>query len=199
MADENLLLVGCGILEKEISWLIEKNRWPVDTLFLPSTLHVDFEELSYSLTAALDKHQGRKSIVFYGCCHPLMEQILENAETFRTAGQNCLDMLLGHAAFTEELAQRAFFLLEDWARNWRKVTIKSFGENPKAISYVLQSNHAYILGLRTPCSGDFTVQAEEFASMADLPLRWMEVSLNHLESVLQAAMTRKIRENQWQR
>lgn len=103
MDKEKLLLIGCGILKKEIRWLIEKNRWPVEPIFLVSALPVDFEKLSHGLTSALDKYQERNSIVFYGCCHPLMNTMLEDANTFRTPGQNCIDILLGHTVFSEEL------------------------------------------------------------------------------------------------
>jgi len=31
MADDRPLLLGCGILHKEVRLLIEKNNWPLDT------------------------------------------------------------------------------------------------------------------------------------------------------------------------
>lgn len=194
MDKEKFLLIGCGILEKEIRWVIEKNGWPVKPIFLTSALHVDFEQLSQCLLAALDKYQTRNIIVFYGCCHPLMDSILEEANTFRTIGQNCVDILLGRSVFTKELEQGAFFLLEDWAHHWRQISHKTFGSNPKGFRYILQCTHKYILCLTTPCSADFTAQANEFAAMAGLPLRWMDVSLDHLESILQETITRKERE-----
>lgn len=193
MDKAKLLLIGCGILEKEIRWLIEKNRWPVESIFLTSALHVDFEKLSHCLTSALDTYQDRNRIVFYGCCHPLMHTMLEEADVFRTPGQNCIDILLGHTVFTEELGKGAFFLLEDWAQHWRSILPPTFGNNPKGISYIFQFSHTYILGLRTPCSADFCVEAEEFAEITGLPLRWMDVSLDHLEAILQKTITRKER------
>jgi len=79
MADNRCLLIGCGILKKEVKLLIEKNGWPLDTFFLDSALHIDFDKLSKSLASALARHSGRDIIVFYGSCHPLMEKML--AET----------------------------------------------------------------------------------------------------------------------
>ena len=38
MVENRLLLLGCGILRKETRLLIEKNRWPMDTMFLDSAL-----------------------------------------------------------------------------------------------------------------------------------------------------------------
>jgi hypothetical protein len=191
MKAEKLLLVGCGILKKEVRWLIEKNHWPVDTAFLDSALHIDFDKLLKKLTSTLSRHRERKVIVFYGTCHPLMEKALEKAGTFRTHGQNCVEILLGHALFTEELSKGAFFLFEDWARRWEHLTTKTFGDNLTVAREIFQGDRKYMLCLRTPCSGDFTAKAEQAGAMMGLPVRWMDVPLDHLESVLQTAIARK--------
>jgi hypothetical protein len=192
MTDDPLLLLGCGILHKEVTFLIAKNNWPVDTLFLDSALHVDFERLAKSLTATLANHRARKSIVFYGTCHPLMDQILEEAGSFRTRGQNCCEMLLGPAAFHEELARGAYFLLEDWAKRWEHIMTKTFNtRNLTVIRDIFQGDRTCLIGLRTPCSADFTAAAEAAAEMVGLPLRWQDVPLDHLEAVLREAISRK--------
>ncbi|MBF0550496.1 MAG: DUF1638 domain-containing protein [Deltaproteobacteria bacterium] len=186
MNSDRTLLIGCGILEKEIRRLIEINRWAMDTFFLDSALHVNFAKLEKSLTAALKSHQGKKIIVFYGCCHPLMDRMLEEAHTFRTEGQNCVDMLLGHDRFSDELSKGAFFLLEDWARHWDHMT-KIF-KNEEILKDIFRGDRKYLLGVRTVCSEDFSAEAEKAGKMVGLPVRWMDVSLDHLESVLRAAI-----------
>ena len=194
MDNNRLLLVGCGILQKEIRRLIDKNSWPLDTAFLDSALHINFEELSEQLTKAFAKYQGREIIVFYGTCHPLMEGILKKGKTFRTEGQNCVDILLGNTLFNEELANGAFFLLEDWARRWEYITTKTFGTNIDLIREIYQGDRNYLLCLKTPCSSEFSAEAEAAGARVGLPIRWMEVGLDHLESVLQDAINRKMRE-----
>lgn len=174
--------------------MIEANGWPIDTIFFDSALHIDFGQLSKCLTSSLRKFRERDVIVFYGCCHPLMEMILGEEKTFRTPGQNCVDMLLGNAVFTDELSKGAFFLLEDWAQRWERILIKTFGENPKVIREIFQGDRAYLLGIRTPCSDDFGTEAEAAARLVGLPLYWMDVSLDHLESVLQVTISRKLEE-----
>jgi hypothetical protein len=195
MTDDKLLLLGCGILEKEVRLLIARNHWPMETRFLDSALHVDFARLSTCLTHALARQPGDHTIVFYGSCHPLMEKMLAEAGTFRTCGQNCCEMLLGPEVFQTELAQGAFFLLEDWARRWEPIVTQSFATKKREIIRdIFQGDRKYLLGLRTPCSEDFTVEAETAAAMVGLPLRWMDVSLDPLESVLREAITRKQKE-----
>ncbi|MBI5141454.1 MAG: DUF1638 domain-containing protein [Nitrospirae bacterium] len=191
MTGNHMLLVGCGILKNEIRHLIEENHWPLDTYFLDSALHIDFEALSLSLKSALAAHEDRNIIVFYGCCHPLMEKMLEDAGTIRTVGQNCVDMLLGNEIFTEELSKGAFFLLEDWARRWEQISEKTFGKHRAVMREIFRGDRKYMLALTTPCSGDFRAEAEAAASAAGLPLRWMEVSLDHLKAVIETALARK--------
>jgi hypothetical protein len=187
-------MVGCGILKKELAYLIEKNDWPMDLFMMASGLHSDYDKLERGLKGALKKHSDRQSIVFYGCCHPLMDQMLEEAHTFRTEGQNCVEMVLGKALFSEELLNGAFFLFEDWARNWNQVAMITFGAHPDIMQEIFRGDRNYILALRTPVSGDFTAEAEEMARQVGLPLRWLDVGLANLEAVLQVAVTRKLAE-----
>jgi len=185
------LLLGCGILQQEIRFLIEKNGWPLETRFLDSALHIDFDKLSLTLATALDRHAEREVIVFYGACHPLMERMLASAATLRTAGQNCVEMLLGAERFSAELSQGAFFLLEDWARRWGQIVAATFGTNLDVIREIYQGDRSYLLSISTPCSGDFEAEAEEASRLVGLPLRRLEVSLDHLEKVLSEAIALK--------
>lgn len=127
--EERFLLLGCGILKKEISYIIQKNEWPVDTCFLDSALHIDLEALKYNLRKNLTQNKNSNIIVFYGECHPLIHKILKEANVYRTQGQNCIEMLIGNSLFIEELGKGAYFLLEDWVNNWKTVIDKTFGNN----------------------------------------------------------------------
>lgn len=188
MADARLLLIGCGILSKELDFLIERRGWPLDTLFLDSALHIDLGKLAGNLEEILAARGTERTIVFYGACHPLMDRILSRTGTFRTEGQNCAAMLLGDDLFTEELSRGAFFLMEDWARRWDETVLRTFGGNRKAAREIFQGDRKYLLCLRTPCSGDFTDLAEEAGRTVGLPLRWMDITLDRLASVLEKTM-----------
>ncbi len=189
--ENKLVLTGCGILKKEIEYLIKKNNWPVETHFLCSSLHVDFDKLYNSLEKSLKKYADRETLVFYGTCHPLIDKVIDNEHTIRTQGQNCIEILLGQKIFTDELAAGAFFLLEDWAKRWDYVSGKAFG-NEEIAAAILQEERDYFLALRTPCSGDFTKEAEHVSTLNSLPLRWMDVSLDNLERVLKETLARKV-------
>ena len=178
------VLIGCGILEKEIRFLAGKHGWPLDLVFLPSGLHVDFDRLQESLEKSMALYADCPKIIFYGVCHPLMKQILGSANATRTPGQNCVDIYLGHELFCRELEQGAFFLFEDWARHWRKIIGMVMPGNPEVMRSIFRDAHRYLLAIRTPCSGDFSAGAEEVSAMTGLELRWIDVGLEHLEECL---------------
>lgn len=188
-----MVLVGCGILHREVECLIRKNGWALETHFLMSALHNYFDKLYTQLDDALsqEERQGKQTLVFYGACHPRMAALIQQHKTLRTQGQNCIVMLLGYEKFMEELSLGAYFLLEDWALNWEQTINDVFGKNPEVVKEIFQASHQYILALRTPCSMDFTLAAEAVAQSVGLPLRWLDVSLEHLESVLGDAINQK--------
>jgi len=192
MSCQDLLLVGCGILKKEVLYLIEKNHWPMETSLMASGLHCELDKLERGLRGSLRKHADRQTLVFYGCCHPRMDAILSEAHTVRTEGQNCAEMVLGHELFERELLEGAFFLFEEWAQKWQRLLVLTFGTNHQGvIREIYQGDRKYLLALRTPCSSDFRVEAEAAADYVGLPLRWLDVSLDHLEEVLRDAIERK--------
>jgi hypothetical protein len=192
-AAKPLLMVGCGILRKEVDFLIRKNGWQVETRFLDSALHNYFDRLSAQLTAALEQgeREGRDCVVFYGSCHPRMEDILARHHSQRTEGQNCIVMLLGYERFMADLGGGAYFLLEDWALTWEPMITQCFGANIPVVREIFHSSHKLMIAIRTPCSGDFGAAAEAAAHFVDLPLEWMDVDLGHLEAVLADVIARK--------
>lgn len=189
-----LTLVGCGILRKEVERLLAKNQWNIHTHFLDSALHNYLNRLSLELNKALTEREelGEKTAVFYGGCHPLMEKYLEDHHTCRTHGQNCIVMLLGYELFMQELEKGAYFLLEDWALTWEPMITACFGANMAVVREIFHSSHKYILALRTPCNDDFSAAAKAAAQFVDLPLEWLDVSLEHLESVLADTIKRRL-------
>jgi hypothetical protein len=188
-----LRIVGCGILHKEVATLIDKNGWQVETQFLDSSLHNYFNRLYTELDRALEanRRDGQDSVVFYGGCHPQMDGLLQRHHTVRTEGQNCIVMLLGYERFMEELGKGAYFLLEDWALTWEPMLTAAFGSNVAVIREIFHSSQTSIMAVRTPSSSDFTEAAEAAARFVDLPLIWVDATLDHLESVLADAIRRK--------
>lgn len=193
-----LTLVGCGILHEEVDYLVKKNGWQIETRWLHSALHNYFDQLHKELDSGLRREEtaGKRTIVFYGACHPRMDQLLEKHHTCRTQGQNCIVMLLGYEKFMEELGKGAYFLLEDWALTWEPMITECFGSNIEVVRQIFHGSHKKMIAIRTPCSRDFTAAAEAAARFVDLPLEWMEIDLSHLEKVLADAIAERERQEQ---
>lgn len=189
-SQDPIVLIACGILEKEIRHLIAANGWRVTPFFLPSGLHTDFGRLRGALERSLSAHAGPRRVVFYGACHPMMDTILTDAQTVRTPGQNCIDIYLGPDVFARELARGAFFLFEDWALRWDSVIGDRSGMPPVVMREIFGAAHEYLLCIRTPCSGDYSAQAEDIGQRTGLPLRWMDVGLDRLQRTLASAIER---------
>jgi hypothetical protein len=185
-----VVLAGCGILEAEVRCLAERNHWPVDPRFFDSALHSDLERLRRAVDGVLRKRGAAPTAILYGSCHPQLDQMLAGTGTPRVEGQNCVEMLLGRERFESELAAGAYFLLEEWARRWEELTIATFGDHIGVVREIFRNDRKYLLAIRTPCSGDFAADAERAARLVDLPLRWLDVPLDHLETVLRAAIER---------
>lgn len=185
-----LTLVGCGILRKEVDFLIRSHGWRIESRWLQSSLHNYFDRLYNELDAGLTatEQDGKRTVVFYGACHPRMDQLLEKHHTCRTQGQNCIVMLLGYEKFMTELGQGAYFLLEDWALTWEPMITECFGHNPVVVREIFHGSHRKMIAIRTPCSTDFSTAAEAAARFVDLPLEWLDVDLDHLTQVLAEAI-----------
>ncbi len=191
MTVEKPVLIGCGIFKAEIDYLCEKNNWSFDSHFLPASLHIDFKALKNELTTALACYPQRDTRVFYGACHPFMAQILNDYHTQRTEGQNCVEMLLGRERFMSELEQGAFFLLEEWVLHWESTLLKTFGHHPSVVQEIFQQTHRYFLCINTPCSHDFSTQAQHIGETIGLPVKSITVSLDFLEHTLQNLLNQK--------
>ncbi|MFA7406000.1 MAG: hypothetical protein WC007_18560, partial [Pelobacteraceae bacterium] len=85
--------------------------------------------------------------------------------------------------------------LEEWARDWERIVTTALGSNREVIREIYQGDRNYLLCVSTPCSGDFRSEAEEAGRLVGLPLRWLDVSLDHLEAVLLQAIERRMRES----
>lgn len=182
------VLLGCGILAREIERIIRERGWSLDCDFLPSALHMNLDALSRELSSGLKRNSGRFTTVFYGCCHPLMDRMVGEAGAVRTPGRNCMEMLLGTEVYDRELMAGAFFIMDEWAWRWDDIMTRTFGPNRTILAEIMQLDRKYILAIRTPCSLDFSEAAQNASRQTGLPLRWMDIGLERLETVVQAAV-----------
>jgi hypothetical protein len=184
------VLIGCGILEREVAFLAGKNGWALRTRLFDPVLHCDLDALERALRSGLVAETGSSLLVFYGACHPRMERIVEEAGAARMEGQNCIEMLLGRRRFLAELENGAYFLLEEWSRSWERMLATTFGPDMDVVRDIFRGDRSRLLAIETPCSGDFRKEAQAAAELVGLPLEWTKVGLEHLEEGLGKALRR---------
>ena len=181
-------LMGCGVLRREIELLSRKNGWDLRPRYLPSFPHCGSDLVELSLESELERQRGDPAFVLYGLCHPRMDSLVASFGLRRVRGENCMEMLLGSEKYIEELAGGAFFLLEEWARDWKPLAGMVMGHDKASMVEIFRLDRTHILGIRTPASGDFSAEAVFAAEDAGLPLRWIDVGLDVLEARLLEAM-----------
>lgn len=189
---KSLVLIGCGTLEAEVNFIISKNSWPIKTEFLSSVLHIEHDTLYNSLKERLDSRPDSRKVIFYGECHPAIDRLVEEYDAVRYTGQNCVESLLGRARFDSLMAEGAFFLLKSWALKWDNILEKVFGSRVNIAREIFKTRHNYFLALRTVCSGDYQREAEAVSELMDMPLLWLDISLDNLERNLSTTILRQL-------
>lgn len=182
------LLLGCGILRREVRLLCERHGWTFERRWLSPALHGRPLQLDRSLSLALAAHADRDVVVMYGCCSLQMDALVNRPGVRRMDRQNCLSMLLGEDEFAREVQAGAYFLLEEWTADWAEQLRQAFGTRDlDLVREIFRSDREYLLALRTPCSGDYALAARAAAETIGLPLRWRDCGLEHLERALREA------------
>lgn len=104
------------------------------------------------------------------------------------AGCDCVSLLVPPGKLAGELGDGALFVLEDWARGWSQWAEAALGASGDVVREMLGHDHRSLVCLRTPGSGDFTAEAAEAGRCAGLPVRWLDIDLDHLAASLTAAV-----------
>lgn len=189
---DKLILIGCGILEREINFIITKNRWPIKTYFLPPLMHLEHDDLYHSLNQALEKYRDKNKIIFYGACHPSIDELCSEYKTARFGGQNCLESLLGREQLDRLMEEGAFLLLEGWVRRWETIVKSVFGSRVNVAREIFKARHNHFLAIRTICSGDFSSEAAVISELMEMPLLWADIGLDVLEESLEKIMIKQL-------
>ena len=182
------LIAGCGVLQDEVHWLVEKNNWMVEEVYLQSSCDITLDLLEKKLKNMIQKNIDRRPLLLYGECHPRMNGILDKFHCIRIPGNNCIEFLLGHDIYNRELEAGAYFLTKGWLNGIMTHLHRVFGRNREVIREIYHACHKYLLCINTPCSLVEPDYAAEVAEYLDLPLHWHDTDLENLEKLIQMAI-----------
>jgi hypothetical protein len=186
------VMIGCSVLQAEVESLCEVH-WPDHKLiFLPSMMHMHPERLASSLESVLaaELKQGYGVVLIYGDCCSRMTELEALAGVVRTTGKNCYELLLGPEEYRRLSHEGAFFLIPEWARRWKEIFSKELGLNRDNATSLMGDMHRKLMFLDTglaPVSGE---ELRECAEYCGLPCEVLQVSLGHLHSAIEEAVSK---------
>ena len=128
------LLIACGALAREITALMEINRWEAFTVTcLPAIWHNTPEKIPEGVRAKI--HEGRdkydRMLVLYGDCGTggLLDKVLEEEGVQRIDGPHCYSFFSGNDVFADRHADdiATFFLTDYLARHFDHLVWQGLG------------------------------------------------------------------------
>lgn len=120
--------VACSVFRREIEALRSKGILQLDACYVDARLHHDrprmMDELERLVQLCVD--EGRKTVLVIGNCHARMRRLEDQPLVSRTAGETCVDILLGDES--RALREDGMLpILPDWLVSWRDVLIAEDG------------------------------------------------------------------------
>jgi hypothetical protein len=179
-------------LAREVESLRQR-FWPqVPMRTLNSMLHMRPEALALRLREALDSEcaKGLQVVLIYGDCCVQMGELERWAGVVRTAGKNCVELLLGAEGYRALQREEAFVLLPEWTHRWREVFALELGLTQENATTLMKDMHQKLVYLDT---GVQPVPDESLTGCGvycGLPCEVRPSSLDMLHGTIQEAMGR---------
>ncbi len=180
-------IIACSIFRDEIEKVRADLGFPFRARYLDPGLHVDFDELRYSLNeemnrASQDDSQG--IIVVYGQCHPKIDEILKPYAAALIKCQNCVDAFITRRVMEDKAREGLFFYLSPgWLDAWRDI-FNRLGWDAETARMQMGSfkGSIYIDTLKDAASRE--KELLEFFDFTNLPFTIMPVELGHFKSLI---------------
>ena len=187
---ENLVLVTCSILEKEVRMLIKEHWQKCSIISVSSLFHMKPNILNQNLKDILQEQirLGSKIVLIYGDCCPEMLEFGKNSNIVRVAPYNCISLLLGSEEYSRFIHDGAFFLLPEWTKRWRDIFTDGLGLNKNNASDLLKDMHRFLVYIDTGIEPVPNKELAECAEYCGLPAIKHPITLNCLRISIEAAM-----------
>ncbi len=188
----SVVLLSCSVLAREVESLRQR-FWPqVPMRALNSMLHMRPESLALRLRDALESERakGLQVVLIYGDCCAQMGELEQWSGVARTAGKNCVELLLGAEGYRALQREEAFVLLPEWVQRWREVFALELGLTPENAASLMQDMHRKLVYLDTGVQPVPEETLAECGAYCGLPCEVRSLSLGVLQGTIQEAMGR---------
>jgi hypothetical protein len=134
----DIALIVCGALVREVLALKKIHDWQVDVLGVPSLLHNDPQRISPAVKRRINDARQKYSRVYviYGDCGTSgeLDQLLADEGVQRIAGPHCYEMY-ANGSFEKIMAEEpgTFFLTDYLVRSFDHLVLEGLGlvQNPQ--------------------------------------------------------------------
>jgi hypothetical protein len=186
----DVALLICGALGKEVKTMVDEHGWKVDIYGVPAMHHFFPKKIVEAVDRKLDQLSTdyRQVVVVYGDCGTAgaLEPVLERHGAIRVRGPHCYEMFAG-ADFDRITEERpATFFLTDWlVRNFERAVIRGLGlDRYPDLKPVYFQNYTDLLYLAQFTDPRLVEKAKEIATYLGLPLEVRHVGFGELETRL---------------
>ncbi len=132
--------------------------------------------------------KGQCVLLIYGQCHNYMDQYSQLGYVYQLSGTNCIEIIIGTEQYHKLINDGAFFLIYEWARNWKNIFADEL-ELPQNIAKdLMNSQHKYLLYLDTgepPIPEQLLNEASDFMG---LPWKTMNINSNNLINSINSSL-----------
>ena len=180
-------LIYCGVLDAELRHLVDAGRLAAELRPVDAGLCTDPRALGQAVLTQLAGWPRRPATLVYGYCWPGIDALAARYGARRVPASNCVAMLLGEAEYARALADGCFFLLPQWAGQWRAVFEERLGLAPAVAPDLLGAELRQAVYLDT---GVVEYPAESlagFAAYSGLPVTRRAIGLGRLLRLLPEA------------
>lgn len=183
------IVLSCGIFARELECLDPELLGLIEPRFLDSMLHMRPALLEERLSARLAEEPGRPTVLLYGDCCPRMEWQAWGPKRTRTAGVNCIEILLGRQRYAELRREGAFFFMAEWLARWREIFGQELGfADPELARGFMQESASKLVYVDTGCAEFPAAELETIGRYFGLPWSVERPGLSFLESALRASL-----------
>lgn len=186
----DIALLICGALGKEVKAIVDGHGWNVDVYGVPAMHHVYPKKIVEAVERRLRElaPRYRQVVVVYGDCGTAgaLEPILARYGSVQLRGPHCYEMFAG-ADFDRIVDERpATFFLTDWlVRNFERAVVRGLGiDRYPELKTVYFQNYTDLLYLAQFPDERLLGKAREIAEYLGLPLELRQTGLGALETRL---------------
>ncbi|MDH3490757.1 MAG: DUF1638 domain-containing protein [Gammaproteobacteria bacterium] len=192
MAD-NVLLIACGALARELVALTRQNQWRhLKIQCLPAELHNTPQTIPAAVTATIEKYKDeyRHIFVAYADCGTggLLDKALAKYGIERLPGAHCYDFYAGNSVF-QEISQAepgTFYLTDFLVRHFDRLIVEGLGiDRHPELKSVYFANYRRVVYLAQTHSADLAARAREYADFLGLDYAERHTGIGNVEKILE--------------